>query len=86
MNETSVAQVLVGDPLEVAFPRHYAAKEFTTDALKLRNLLRKRENERLTEAELGEVRELRKHLKRIDGDVAMLLVIERRLKGGLLFF
>ena len=32
MSETDVARVLVGDPLEATFPRHYTAKEFTHDA------------------------------------------------------
>jgi hypothetical protein len=38
--------------------------------------------QRLTGAELGEIAELRKKLKRIDGDVAMMLVLRTRLSGG----
>jgi hypothetical protein len=86
MSETSVAQVLVGDCLETSFPRHYSAKEFTHDAGRLRDLARLRTRQPLSEAEAAEVAELRKRIRRADADAALLLVIQTRLKGGLLFF
>jgi hypothetical protein len=86
MNETRVAQVLVGDPLEVAFPRHYTAKAFTTDASRLRDILRLQTRQPLTEAELAEVVELRRKLRRIDGDLAMMEVVRTRLHGGINWF
>jgi hypothetical protein len=83
MNEaTSVAEVLSTDCMEVSFPRHYTQKNFTHDAGRLRDILRLQTRQRLTEAELAEIVELRKRLKRIDGDVAMLLVVKTRLHGG----
>jgi len=36
----------------------------------------------LNEAELAEVVEIRKRIRRLDADTAMLLVIENRLRGG----
>jgi hypothetical protein len=82
MNETNLAQVMVGDPLEVEFPRHYTVKAFTSDASRLRDILRKRTREHLTEAELGEVVELRKKIRRADADAVMMLVVRTRLNGG----
>lgn len=86
MNETGVAQVLVGDCFEATFPRHYSAKDFMHDASRLRVLARLKTRQPLSEAEQGEVPELRKRLRRADADAVMLLVIESRLRGGLLFF
>ena len=40
----------------------------------------------LTEAEVAEIAELRKRIRRADADAVMLLVIESRPRGGLLFF
>lgn len=82
MSATGVAEVLTGDCMEVTFPRHYTAKAFTTDASRLRDILRLQTRQRLTEDELEEVAELRKKLRRIDGDLAMMLVIRTRLDGG----
>jgi hypothetical protein len=82
MTETDVAKVLVGDPMDVSFPRFYTVKAFTTDAGRLRDILRLQTRQVLSEVELGEVAELRKKLKRIDADVAMMLVIKTRLNGG----
>ena len=87
MSETDVAQVLVGDPLEATFHRHYTAKEFMHDAGKLRDLARLRTRQPLNEAELAEAVELRRRIRRAaDADAVLLAVIEARLRGGLLFF
>ena len=82
MSATGIAEVLNADCLEVSFPRHYTQKAFTHDASRLRDILRLQTRQRLTEAELGEIAELRKKLKCIDADVAMMLVIDTRLNGG----
>jgi hypothetical protein len=84
MNETDVAQVLTGD-WEASFPRHYQIKAFLADAGRLRDLARKRSREPLTEAEHGEVPELRKRLRRADADTVLLLALKVR-PGGLQFF
>jgi len=86
MNETSAAQVLVGDCMSFEFPRHYQQKAFLADASRLRDLARLRTRQALTEAEVAEVAELRKRIRRADGDKIMLLVIETRARGGLQFF
>lgn len=86
MNETSAPQTLVEDCMSFEFPRHYQQKAFLADASRLRDLARKRSREPLNDAELGEVVELRKRIRRADGDKVLLLVIETRLRGGLLFF
>jgi hypothetical protein len=86
MSETNVAQVLTGDPLEVSFPRHYTQKNFLHDASRLRDLARLQARQKLSEAELAEVVELRKRIRRADADAALLLVIETRLKSGVVFF
>ena len=86
MSETDVAQVLVGDPLEATFRRHYTAKEFTHDAARLRDLARQQTRQPLNEAEQAEVLELRRRIKRADADAVLLAVIAARLRGGLLFF
>ena len=62
MNETDAAQVLVGDPLEATFPRHYTAKEFMHDAGRLRDLARLQTRQPLNEAESAEVIELRRRI------------------------
>jgi hypothetical protein len=85
MTETDVAQVLTGD-CEAQFPRHYSAKTFTSDATRLRDILRLQTRQALTEEEIAEVVELRKKLRRIDGDLAMMLVIRTRLHGGVSWF
>jgi hypothetical protein len=82
MSVTGIAEVLNADCMEVAFPRHYTQKDFMHDASRLRDILRLQTRQRLTGAELGEIAELRKKLKRIDGDVAMTLVLRTRLSGG----
>lgn len=86
MSATGIAEVFDTDCLDVSFPRHYTAKAFITDAGRLRDLARVRTRQRLSEAELAEVVELRKRSRRADADAAMLLVIETRLKGGVFFF
>jgi len=68
------------------FPRHYQQKAFLADASRLRDLARLRTRQALTEAEVAEVAELRKRIRRADGDKIMLLVIETRARGGLQFF
>ena len=82
MSATGIAEVLTGDALEIEFPRYYVQKAFMHDASRLRDILRLQTRQRLTEDELGEIAELRKKLKRIDGDVAMMLVLRTRLSGG----
>ena len=87
MNEVNgIAQVLVGDPLEATFPRHYSAKEFIHDASQLRDLARLQTREKLNETQLAEAIELRKRIRRADADAVMLAVITARLRGGLQFF
>ena len=81
MNETDVAQVLTGD-WEASFPRHYSAKEFMHDASRLRDLARLRTRQALSVAEVAEVAELRKRIRRADGDAVMMLVLTTRLNGG----
>jgi hypothetical protein len=85
MNETDVGQILTGD-WEAEFPRHYERKTFLADAARLRDLARLRIRQSLTEAEQAEVTELRKRIRRADADAVMLLVIEARTRGGLIFF
>jgi hypothetical protein len=86
MSATGLADVLNADCMEVNFPRHYSQKAFTTDAGRLRDILRLQTREKLSEAELAEVVELRRKLRRIDADVAMMLVIDTRLNGGYSWF
>jgi hypothetical protein len=75
MNETNL-QVLTGD-WEPSFPRHYQIKAFFSDASRLRDLARKRTREHLTEAELAELPDLRKRLRRVDSDSILLLILKR---------
>ena len=86
MSATGLAEVLNADCMEVSFPRYYQRKDFIHDAIRLRDLARLRTRQALTEAEVGEVAELRKRIRRADADKIMLLVIEARLRGGLQFF
>lgn len=72
--------------MEASFPQHYPLKVFLGDASRLRDLARLRTRQPLTEAEVAEVAELRKRIRRADADAAMPLVIESRLRGGLQFF
>jgi hypothetical protein len=76
MNETDVAQVLTGD-WEASFPRHYQIKAYLGDAGRLRDLAKKRTREYLTEAELAELPELRRRIKRADADSVLLLILNR---------
>lgn len=76
MSETDAVQVLVGDCMSFEFPRHYQLKAFLADATRLKDLARKQSREPFTEAEVAEVAELRKRIRRADADAAMLLVIE----------
>jgi hypothetical protein len=78
MNETSVGEVLTGDCMSFEFPRHYQLKAFLRDASRLRDLARTRSREALTEDEQGEVLELRKRLRRADGDSILLLIAQTR--------
>ena len=82
MSATGIAEVLNADCMEVSFPRHYTQKAFIHDASRLRDILRLQTRQVLSEVELGEVAELRKKLKRIDADVAMMLEIRTSLHGG----
>ena len=82
MSATGIAEVLNADCMEVTFPRHYEQKAFMHDASRLRDILRLRTRQVLTEAELAEVVELRKRIRRANADAAMMLVIDHRLNGG----
>jgi len=86
MSETDAPHVLVGDCMSFEFPRHYQLKAFLGDASKLRDLARKKSREPLAEAEQVEVLELRKRLRRADGDSILLLIAQTRRTGGVLFF
>jgi hypothetical protein len=68
------------------FPRHYSAKEFMHDAARLRDLARLRTRQPLNDAELAELPELRRRIKRADSDSVLVLIIETRLRGGYTFF
>lgn len=81
MSATGVAEVLTGD-WEVRFPNHYHLKAFIHDSGRLRDLARKRTREPLTAAELAELPELRRRIKRADADSVLLLLIESRLGRG----
>ena len=86
MSATGLAKVLNADCMDISFPNHYQQKDFLRDASRLRDLARKRTREPLTEAEQGEVPELRKRLRRADADTVLLLVLKVRQAGGLFFF
>jgi len=86
MSVTGLEQVFSADCMEVSFPNYYQQKDFLRDASRLRDLARKRTREPLSEAEQGEVPELRKRIRRADADAVLLLVLKVRQSGGLLFF
>ncbi len=94
-------KVFTADLLEVTFPHFYSKKAFMTDVSRLRALVGMRDHgpkipysgdgkdfskNTPSEADLAEVAELRRRLRRLDCDVAMLAVIDNRLHGGMTFF
>jgi hypothetical protein len=83
MSATGIAEVLNADCMESLVSAPLPAKGLSTRrGPALRDILRLQTRQVLTEAELAEVAELRKKLKRIDADVAMMLVIRTSLHGG----
>jgi hypothetical protein len=85
MSATGIAEVLSGECMEVRFPGHYSQKDFVRDWIRLRDLAHKRDRERLTDAELAEVPDLRKRIARVNADSVLLLILESRKHGGFNF-
>lgn len=57
-------------------------KDFVKDASRLRDLHKLAGREKLSEGERAEVSELRRRLKRVDGDAVLLFLLRSREYGG----
>jgi hypothetical protein len=79
MSATSIEETFSA---EVQFSSFYGVKDFVKDASRLRDLHKLSGREKLSEAERAEVHELRRRLKRADGDAVLVFLLRSRSHGG----
>ena len=86
MSATGLEEVRSADCFSTSFSRGYSLKQFTADATRLRDLARLQTREKLSEAEVAEIVELRKRIRRADADAVLLAVIKVKQIGGFQFY